>query len=308
MIAALSPYLLTARSHAAMAALLLADEVRTVMPSPDGAPSYAAVGEAAARVRPFLGLMEAWSWSMPLWNAGVIGTGPEHEAAVEDIRHVLRMIAHDERYASLHPLMHSVLERSDDGYLRAFSADLLKAGADPAISLPVTAGLDRFAGERGYTAVRGEPASMVERAEQELIRVAVRFAVPIVMRGSGQRLVVAREELAPWLDALRESMDELDAEAVRSAASEYASAFDSRRDELCRCTDPDEPRTVAGTVVVTLGEMPADAALRASLSATRDWLGGNAARSQSEADTSCVLLRTLGIRAMGSSAGAPGRR
>ena len=300
MIVCISPYLLTARSPAALASLLIADEAVTVMPTPEGAPGPEQLGEVAGRVPSFHRLMEAWSWSLPLWHAGVIRAASPSEDAMTEIRRVRSEIETDDRFAPMRPLMHAVLERTDDGYLNAFAADLLKAGPDPAIGVPVSAGLDRFAAARGLIVVRGEPASIAARQELAELSVDARVAVPILTRTNGQRLVVARAELEPWLDELRDAVDEWSSDWIREAASAYAHAFEERREELCRCTDPDDPPVRAGMASITLGEMRADAVLHASSATAGRLLGHGQPSIDDAALSSDAIVRTMIIRQIGA--------
>ncbi|MEO1715643.1 MAG: hypothetical protein AAFR76_00910 [Planctomycetota bacterium] len=300
MIAALSPYLLTTREPAAMVTMLLADHVVTVVPSPDGVATRESVGLAAGSIPSYLELLESWSWSMPLWEAGVIASDFEGDDAIEDIRAALIQIETDDRFAAMRPLMHAALEDTGEVYLRRFADDLLKAGPDPAISVPVAAGLDRYAGRLGLNVVRGEPASVAAKQETGLMRTIARFAMPALMQAGGQRLLVAREELRDELDALRDCIDNGDEDEMRSASGELSEATERIADDLTRVTDPEEPRTILGTASVMLAELPAEAVQRSSCLAAGRMLGRQTAF---EASSEGALVRTLVVRRIGSRSG-----
>lgn len=300
MILAISPYLLTTREPAAMVGLLLADHAVTVVPSPEGGASRATVGHAAGTIPSYLRLLESWSWSMPLWEAGVIGSEFEGEDAIDDIRAVLGEIETDDRFAAMRPLMHAALEGTGEFYLRRFADDLLKAGPDPAISVPVAAGIDRFAGRLGFTVARGEPTSIAAKQESGLMRTIARFAMPALMQAGGQRLLVAREELRGELDALRDTLAEGTEAEIRSHAAAFAGAFDLRSADLTRVTDPDEPRTVAGMASVTVAEIPVEAVQRSSCVAAGRMLGRGV---DAPAPGDGTLVRTIVVRRMGSRSG-----
>jgi hypothetical protein len=299
-IAALSPYLMTTREPAAMIALLLADHVVTVVPSPDGVPTRAAVGEAAGTIPSYYELLESWSWSMPLWQAGVIASNFEGDDAIDDIRAALTQIETDDRFAAMRPLMHAALEDTGEVYLRRFASDLLKAGPDPAISVPVAAGIDRFAGRLGLSVMRGEPSSIAAKQETGLMRTVARFAMPALMQAGGQRLLVAREELRDQLDTLRDAVDDGSEPDMRSAAAALTEAVDRINDDLVRVTDPDEPRTILGTASVTLAEVPVEAVQRSSCLAAGRMLGRQPAF---EAAADGAVVRTVVVRRIGSRTG-----
>lgn len=300
MIVALSPYLLTTREPAAMVALLLADHTVTVVPAPEKDPTRAAVGHAAGTIPSYLQLLDSWSWSMPLWEAGVLGSGFEGEDAIDDIRAARAEIETEDRFAAMRPLMHAALEDTGEAYLRRFANDLLKAGPDPAISVPVAAGIDRFAGRFGLTVARGEPTSVAAKQEMALMRTVARFAMPALMQAGGQRLVVAREELCAELDALRDAIGEGHEPDIREASAAMTSAVDRIGEDLTRVTDPDEPRTILGTASVTLAELPVEAVQRASCLAAARMLGRQAAL---EASAEGGVVRTIVVRRIGSRTG-----
>lgn len=300
MIAALSPYLMTTREPAAMVALLLADYVVTVVPSPDGAPTRSAVGEAAGSIPSYLELLESWSWSMPLWQAGVVASEFEGDDAIDDIRAAVVQIETDDRFAAMRPLMHAALEDTGEFYLRRFADDLLKAGPDPAISVPVAAGIDRFAGRLGLSVVRGEPTSIAAKQEAGLMRTVARFAMPALMQAGGQRLLVAREELCDELNALRDTIDEGSEADMRAAAGEVTKAVERIGDDLARVTDPDEPRTILGTASVTLAELPVEAVQRSSCLAAGRMLGR---QPTFEPIADGAIVRTIVVRRIGSRTG-----
>ncbi|MEL6498516.1 MAG: hypothetical protein AAF937_03740 [Planctomycetota bacterium] len=300
MIAALSPYLLTTREPAAMVAMLLADHVVTVVPSPDGVATRETVGRAAGSIPSYLELLESWSWSMPLWQAGAIASDFEGDDAIDDIRAALVQIETDDRFAAMRPLMHAALEDTGEVYLRRFADDLLKAGPDPAISVPVAAGLDRYAGRLGLIVVRGEPSSVAAKQESGLMRTIARFAVPALMQAGGQRLLVAREELRDELDALRDAIDDGDEGSIRTAAGAVNDAVERIAEDLTRVTDPDEPRTILGMASVTLAELPAEAVQRSSCLAAGRMLGRDASF---ESVTDGAIVRTMVVRRMGSRTG-----
>lgn len=278
---AVSPYHLTTREPAAIAALLLARRVVTMLPAPfNGDRSHAQ--ELSVRIPSYLGLMESWRWSMPLWKAGVICSALGGDDAAQDVRAACTRIAGDERFLPLRALMRPELFETEEGYLNAVSGDLLRAGPDPAITVPVAAGLDRFAIRHGLAVARSEPSSVVQRAEERLGRRAFAVAMPVLLQATAERVMKAREALAPELEELRVSLaafverdepseaDLLEAQgSLAIAARAYASAFAAARGELLSPDEDEEVRPVEGTVAITGLVLPSDAVLRSSVDAMR---------------------------------------
>ncbi len=283
MLLAISPYHLTTREPAAMASLLLAEGVVTLLPSPLEGRDRAHVERAAASVPNFVRLMESWRWSMPLWREGVIAGAIEGREPVEDVRRAYRRIGEEESFAPLRALMKHELFGDEDAYLDAISRDVLRAGPDPGITVPLIAGLDAFAARMGLGVARSDPSSVVQRAEARLGERVLSVALPVLVQGSANRVLHARALLEESLAPLREAMATLinapshehqrDAvEDVAFAAREYAVAFAEDRDELVRGDvgdDADESRGVEGTLALTGLVLPPDAALHASIAALR---------------------------------------
>lgn len=286
MLMAVSPYHITTREPAAAAALLLARGVVTVLPAPftgaDGA-QRDQVKAAAASVPRYLEFMNSWRWSMPLWEAGVIGPGLHGEDAAADVRAICETIDADERLSRLRMLMRRELWESEEGYLEAVARDLLKGGPDPGITVPVAAGIDRFATRHGLAVARSSPSSVVQRAEAKLGERVFACAVPVLLQASGEKLLEARELLSEELEELRDAMEELaeidpatangeldSARGVLSAAARsYSEAFEAHREQLIQVDDPEELHVVAGVVSLTGMMLPSDAVLTSSMTAMK---------------------------------------
>jgi hypothetical protein len=281
MIVAVSPYHLTTREPAAMAALLLAERVVTMLPAPLEGKEWGAVQRAAQRVPRYLEFMESWRWTMPLWSAGVIVSGVAGREAVDEILPVCMRIDREEHLAPLRLLMKPELFEDHERYLDEMARDLLRAGPDPGINVPVAAGLDSFAGLIGAAVARSEPSSVVQKAEAKLGRQVFAIAVPVLLQGDGERILKAREVLEPQLRDLREALAGMSSEAgegtgesaakeqLLAAAKAYAEVFEGHRAELVDPDEDDEVRVLDGTVTLTGVVLPADAVLESSLSAMR---------------------------------------
>lgn len=284
-----SPYHLTTREPPAVASLLLADRVVTLMPAPFDAgggqgPARESLERAVERSPRYLKFMQSWQWTMPLWDAGVVVSGMQGQEVAQDAAAVCRRVEHDQRYRPLLALMRPELFENEERYLDAVAADLLKGGPDPGISVPLAAGIDRFAVRHGLMVARSEPSSVAQRAEARLGRRLFGVAVPVLLQSGGARLLEARQLLADELEDLRDrmaagaeaaTMDGCEdegfggaRESVAEAARAYAAAFEDRREQIAAVEeDEDEPRVVEGVVGVTAVLLPADAVLRSSVAA-----------------------------------------
>jgi len=277
MIAALSPYHLTTREPAAMAALLLAERVVTMMPTPFGGAARSHVERAVARSPRYLDLMESWRWSVPLWNAGVIAGGIDGEDAGAEVRAVCARLRDDDRFAPLWLLMREGVFEDELSYLDSIARDLLRSGPDPAISIPLAAAMDRMAALHGMVVMRSSPTSVAQRAEQRLAETLFAFAMPMLMQASAGRILEAREALGDSMERLGGVVREASSGGgsrldVADAARDAAHAFESVRSDLSRpCDDEDDLHVIVGTASVTAVSMPVDSVLESSMVALRSF-------------------------------------
>lgn len=285
MIAAVSPYHLTSREAAAMAGLVLAGSVVTVRPAPEGGATRERVTEAASRAPSFARLYESWRWTEALWRAGVVRAGVGPAEAAEEVRGAVGLVLGDERYAPLRDLLRREVLEDPERSLDAVARDILRAGPDPGLSVPVAAALDRFAARHGLVVMRSRAVSVAQRAEQKLAEPLAAFALPLPVQGEGEALLAAREMLGGPLRVFREAMAGLVREAggpgraaacagVASAAGELAREVESRRAGLETLAERDRPRVVVSAVTLSVVRLPADAALRSSTTAARALAGG----------------------------------
>lgn len=319
MLLVVSPYHLTTREAPAMAALLVADRVATLLPEPGGSDRKSTAERSAQRVPRYLSFLKSWQWTMPLWEAGVLDSSVDGDDPAGDVADVCRRITIEEQYGVLRPLMRPDLFEDEDRYLDSIAGDLLKGGPDPALSVPVAAALDRFAIRHGAAVARSEATSVAQRAEAHLGQKLFAFAAPVLVQAGGKRLAEARELLAEPLASLRAGLEELIAEdppaggleRLRGAAREYAEAFERERTTLTLPPDDDDgdERVIAGSVAVTAVRLPVDAVLSSSVTACRAVLGS--ARSGSAAGAPGLVTRdplagrsvkSLVVKVMGRSA------
>lgn len=295
----LSPYHLTSREPAAMAALLLAEGVVTYLPEPPAGVARDAVRAAFLRHPRYARLLEAWRWSVPLWRAGVISARQDGHDAVCQVRAAAERIRSDRQLASLRPFAHEGLfGPENDAALDVLAADMLKGGPDPGICVPIGAGLDDFAFQNHLAVARagasgpsaparatgGRPGtgrdaprpSLAQRAESAMGQTLFTFAVPVLTQCAAETLLAARESLAgargELLRAVEGCVPEARPESVaalRAAASRFAAGFESFAAPLRGHDDADARQVRDAFVRVTGRLLPADAVLRAAVAAAR---------------------------------------
>lgn len=280
---AISPYHLTTREPAAMAAMLLGARVFTILPVPADGVSKPSVRRAMHDCPRYARLLESWRWSGPLWRGGVVRSTLEGKDAMGEARAADAGIAREPQWQPLRRFQHDGLFGAGQAALDLVCADLLKGGPDPGICVPLVAGLDRFAAAHGLMAVRsggeqvrsGRPPSLAQRAEALMGTPVFSAAVPVLTAAGGEVLARAREMLEPDLHPLREAMSltlrEADAKTiqarVRAAAGRYHEAFEAARRELVGRDDEAGQRVTAGLVRIEARRWPIDAALRSTLAA-----------------------------------------
>lgn len=276
----LSPYHLTTREPPAMAALCIADEVVTFLPTL-AERTDRDEAERAARDEPaYLDMIESWQWSMPLWESGLLSMGDAVASPDAQIRRVGSQIRADERFAALRPLMPaSALD--EDRVMRNVARDVLRGGPDPAVSVPVAAGLDRFAVQRNGYAMRSAATSVAQRAESRMTDKLFAFAVPVLLQASAGRIARLRELMEEPRVALATAMDEA-AHAVacgepvapspswRPLGEHWSACFEQYRVELTEpCDDEDGLHVIEGMLSIEGVSLPMDAVLRSSVAALR---------------------------------------
>ncbi len=280
----ISPYHLSTREPPAMASLLLASRVLTLMPG-EGLGAADATREAL-HTPAFADLARAWSWATPLFDAGVLALRDDARTPLDDLRLVHDRIRDDARYAPLRAFVRDEDAACDVSRLGAISRDILRAGVDPGLSVPVAAALDRFALRAEAFIARAPAASLAQRAETRLAREVARVGIPILAQATAQRVLHARAVLRDALDTLRDAFDALDADPtapqgdlLADAARAYADAFDRRRADVLDDAPRDDVRCVESVAVLSLVTLPADAALESSVRAIESLAAPSPTRS-----------------------------
>ncbi len=293
-----------------MAALLFAQRVVTFMPSPRG--TREEIEQAAAASPQYVRFMETWAWSMPLWAKGVLGSAlDDGDDALGDLHTAWTQLASDERYATLRPLARATLFECQTEFLDVISRDLLRGGPDPGVSLPLAAGIDRFAARRGLVVMRSTPLSVAQKAEQKLGRRVFAFAAPMLVQASAERMLAAREILGDELDELTLAMgavaeliaqsseppDEYDAvERIELAARAYADAF-ARAGEFIASGGRNELHVISRMATFTAVSLPVDAVLRSGVSAMRSLTNTPTTRRAARRATESVTVETMPVLA-----------
>jgi hypothetical protein len=283
----ISPYHLSTREPPAMASLLLASRVLTLMPGDGLAPADAT--REALRTPAFADLARAWAWATPLFDAGVLALRDDARSPLDDLRRVHDRIRDDARYAPLRAFVRDEDAACDVARLGAISRDILRAGVDPGLSVPVAAALDRFALRAKAFIARAPATSLAQRAESRLAREVARVGIPILAQATAERVLHARAVLRDALASLRDAFEALDAdpnappgEALADAARDYADAFHRLRADVLDDAPRDDVRCVESVAVLSLVTLPADAALESSVRAIESLAAPPTARAASK--------------------------
>lgn len=314
-----SPYHLTTREPAVMASFALARRVVTVLPgSGDG-------GGTARALPAFARVMKSWAWTVAFWKTGLL-TGEQD--GVSPDADVLEAARHMEADAGCFPLRHFLRVHDYDNpraYLNALANDLMKGGPDPGLSLPVAAGLDRFAARTGCIVARGAASSLAQRAESSISTPVFNAVVPVFLQATSERVLHFREVLADEVAGFGAAIERMglageargDAE-VQESASSLTRAFERRREELYQGSSEDEVRPIEGAVSLQGVRLPWDAVLVSSVRAVEQLSGAGAGPVQQQehpVHTALPVLRddlagksflSLVVRPIGASAGRSG--
>ena len=282
LVIAVSPYHLTTREPPAVAALLLADSVVTLLPSPASGRTREDVRRAVSRSPRYLRMMESWRWTIPLWHEGVLDSAHEDSELADDLRGWYDRIGDREDYAELRPLTRHAAAATPDQFLDLLAADILKGGPDPGLNIPVSAAIDDFAVRHGILVARAAAASIAQLAEARVGRRAFALALPVLTRASARLRLRFRDELGHELDSLRAArtsataaaacahpVDRAILDGLGHAAHVYTNAFAERRERLQGRDDDEGIRVTTGYVSVAGLVLPPDVAIRSGLAAAR---------------------------------------
>lgn len=314
LVIAVSPYHLTTREAPALAALLLADEVVTLLPAPPAGRTRDDVIEATQKSPRYLRMMESWRWTVPLWLAGIIGSSYDDADVGEELRGCYDRISAEDEYAGLRPLTRHLMTATADEFLDLLAADILRGGPDPGMNIPVSAAIDDFAARHGIVVARSTPTSVAQRAEVQLGRRVFALALPMLSRASARVILMARDELRPELESLRRELgdacraapaaapgDAGPAQRLGAAQRDYAAAFETLQSRIAGRDDDEGVRVTTGFVGVTGFVLPSDVAMRSGLAAARamNMRGAPAARAGAPvATTAPERLVVLVVKAL----------
>jgi len=311
-----SPYHVTLQELPVMAAVLLGSRLVTYLPVPEGI-DRASVRRVMGTSPRYLRLLESWRWAAPLFRAGVMSSldaspgGAQVSAPGADplvsVRRADERLRDDARFGELKSFHHASLFAPERAYLDKVSSDMLKAGPDPGVSVPIVAGLDAFAASRSFVSVRSGGAvtpragsagpSLAQRAESVLGESLLSFSMPILSAADGGVILDVREELHQELEQIRDALSEAIREAanesrgprddastepstagglpasvqteVREAAAQYARAFEVIARDMLGADDGRGRRITGTTVSVVCKRMSVDAAFVSSVAALR---------------------------------------
>jgi len=286
LVGVVSPYDVHARDAVADAAVCLLSRAVTLLPTPLEGVEPEAIAEAVEDVPAFGRLMESWRWSSPLWHAGVLTPALDASAGwpIEWVRGVAQEISEGPEGA-----LRSVVgaSRFEDtlAYLNSICRDLTKGGSDPGMSVPVTAGLSRYAATHGLVEFTGEHESTVSKLERRRMRPLGRVTLAVPRLMDGEEVIAVRERAGAELEAMGEALRSAlfggaRWETVRGPAGE---AVESVRHAVRIVDDRARAALVSVTFGVSDGDVVLRAARKASTVASRV-VGRGTARGRSDGE------------------------
>lgn len=316
MIVVVNPHELTARTPTAVAALTLATRVITLLPTPLEGSDPLSLRQAADRSPRFAALMQNWRWMAPLWREGVLASTFDALTPLDDVLSATERIGSDPALAPLASLVSRQTYQSTGSYLDALCRDLLRGGGNPTITIPVTAGLERFAARHGLIAMSSPAPSLTGRIEAKGVSSLARIGVPVFTRAGATLILRARESLAVPLGALRDSIDRLHALLRASPAPEpvarlvcddlepmaraYESAFLSLRQSLIAQSQDDDDQPVEGArahhLSLSFGLLEPSTALSAAATAAQRAIPGAGRRPGQRPQTADAPETALATR------------
>ncbi|MEM8835762.1 MAG: hypothetical protein AAGD00_08075, partial [Planctomycetota bacterium] len=167
----LGPHDVTTRTAACRVALLLADAAITLVPQPLTGVDVAGFEGAGTTSPEYVALLDKWRWTAPLWTEGLLHADLQGQTVLDDARDVCERVLGGATYPRLRSLLDATVFDNADAYLSALSLDLARGGGDPAISIPIGAGLEQFAARHRLPVVRDEPKSVSAKLERQSMRI-----------------------------------------------------------------------------------------------------------------------------------------
>lgn len=280
----ISPYDVSARSAAAVSACWLGERVVTLLPGPVGDLPREPGALARAGSPAFSRLTESWEWSSALWRAGVLTPGMDGETVSETVRSTARSIGGDASSGKLGPLMQRAQSASDAAWFDSVCRDLILGGFNPAVSVPLSSAVERFAAGHGLTLMRVPATSLAGKLEAAGGRVVFRVSLMTVLEADASDLLKLRASMGESLARLRAALVDLlnaakggsEQRALAAAVgefervrTEYERVLSARAEELRRAPGFSGQRLKLGQVTLSGGVTAAGTVLSAADRAAR---------------------------------------
>lgn len=294
--AAVSPYEVGPAGLGVAAALQVAEGCVTAIPAAMAEVRAVGLARAVEESPETARLVESWAWAGPLWSRGVLGAVWDEPSEAEgggslesDVTALTGEIA---RRSDLPGLARVVGGRraveTGGGPITAvapagvLARDVLLGGADPGVTVPMAAGLERFAARWGLVRwLADDPASVAGKLERRLTRRLASVTLPIVVDGDAGLILEVREACAEGFGAVRAGLAEAAAMDAAGASAVDLSAFgrealdpaSSAAEESFRAEEASlNDRAAGGRAAMVRLELAAcepDSALRAAEAAAR---------------------------------------
>lgn len=258
----LNPYELHARSVCSSAALLLADPVITLLPAPLEGLDPAHIAQAMLDSPGFERLMDTWSWASALWRHGALTAGIGGVTPIGWVQQAAADIAGGSDAAgpagaqarTLAKLVGQTRFDHTPRYLDAVCRDLERGGGDPAVSVPINVGLERYSATIAAPLAVSPTESVVSRLERRQQRPFLRLTTTVVHGASGTLLAELRDALDDELHAFRRRLADVLSSRSGSSGDDLRDAGDALEDAINALPDgvlgprDDDERRVRGGV------------------------------------------------------------
>ncbi|MFG0293382.1 MAG: hypothetical protein ACF8MJ_09540 [Phycisphaerales bacterium JB050] len=301
-----SPYELDARGAVADVAFLLGQPAITLLPTPFEGTSRESVNAAAASAPEFARLIRRWGWMQDLWRNGALRPSYAGIEPIDLVRETEHTIRNEPGFAGLSNLMRQGVFDSTHEYLRALCRDIPLGGAEPAVSVPISVGLSRFAHAINAPLLqehtRRSNGSIVRRLETRALRTTTRISIPLPRDVEPEVTLELRDILAAPLERLRGLLESDQDTSGDDVIDFEQTMLDAMQRETIRFGLSSAPRRGRRLSMVLLScatmpeQAPLVAALRASSLASRRRNGVQSVSGPASSTLALRPLRVLSVR------------
>lgn len=195
---AISPYDISARTVAAAAAPLLVGStgaVVTLRPEPLEGADAATVTRASRDVPAMAAFLDSWTWTRSFWQRGLLRSGLGDRSPIDAVKAVCGLIQTDPELAPLAQHVRTDLFQTTAAYLRAVLADLAVGRGNPQVTIPIEAGMERFASSFSVPLLRTEVSRPGRPQAHQSGLPVCRFSIPVLMNADAEAITGLLDQL-----------------------------------------------------------------------------------------------------------------